>query len=256
VQGLDRYAYTDNNPIRFADPSGHCSTDGDDWCHHTDTGGVWHIYNGPCANNAICTRTRGTFARAGINYQTTFGYARWPFSMEKKDDKFDSVGPAQITDYEMENPYGDSTLEGGHEQTGLGLRDGPCNGCKMNQMNGNVAMLANEVRLTLRLDVCAENGCTSTDKVIVAAFSIDEKVNVNTISQAFTNKKFRLDNPTTTTAVDWKYFIQDQMGAKDYNDNIRLIHRFTQMLQDLNNDRNGGYVPSDVDWNYLTNTVK
>jgi RHS repeat-associated protein len=33
VQGLDRYSYTNNNPVRYTDPSGHCSVWGDNWCY-------------------------------------------------------------------------------------------------------------------------------------------------------------------------------------------------------------------------------
>ena len=33
VQGYDRYAYVNNNPVRYTDPSGHCSKEGDDWCY-------------------------------------------------------------------------------------------------------------------------------------------------------------------------------------------------------------------------------
>ena len=148
----------------------------------------------------------------------------------------------------MKNPYGNFTEEDGHEQTALGLPG-------MNQYDKNVAMLANEVRLTLRLDACVEHKCTSTDMVIAAALSIDEKISVNTLNQAFINKKYKLDNPTSTTGVDWGKFIDEQMGLDNYDANIRLIHRFTQEVQDLYFGQRG-YVPSDVDWNYLMNTLK
>ncbi len=126
VQGYDRYAYVNNNPVRYTDPSGHCATNGDDWCFKRDTGGMSHIYNGPCANNANCTRSRATFAQAGINYRYYYGCgvfwcAQVYDTYINGHDQFDSVGPAQITDYEMENPYSNFTEEGGHEQTALGL---------------------------------------------------------------------------------------------------------------------------------------
>jgi len=37
AQGYDRYAYTNNNPVRYTDPSGHCIGDGDDWCYEAPT---------------------------------------------------------------------------------------------------------------------------------------------------------------------------------------------------------------------------
>ncbi len=32
AQGLDRYAYANNNPVKYTDPSGHCAVNGDNWC--------------------------------------------------------------------------------------------------------------------------------------------------------------------------------------------------------------------------------
>jgi len=34
-QAYDRYAYTFNNPVRYTDPSGYCSEEGDDWCYES-----------------------------------------------------------------------------------------------------------------------------------------------------------------------------------------------------------------------------
>jgi len=42
VQGLDRYAYVSNNPLRYVDPSGHveaCNPNDGDVCEHDDSGG-------------------------------------------------------------------------------------------------------------------------------------------------------------------------------------------------------------------------
>ncbi len=38
VQGLDRYAYVNNNPVRYTDPSGHACVEGTSYCVNTSTG--------------------------------------------------------------------------------------------------------------------------------------------------------------------------------------------------------------------------
>ena len=38
-QAWNRYSYVTNNPIRYNDPSGHCSQTGDDWCFVENGGG-------------------------------------------------------------------------------------------------------------------------------------------------------------------------------------------------------------------------
>jgi RHS repeat-associated protein len=222
VQGLDRYAYVGNSPINYNDPSGHCAANGDDWCYHKDQ-------NGACSISVSCYFARQKYVQAGINYQKKHGFASWPFSLEEKDDEFDSVGPAQVSDWEMEHDYGEFTDEGGHEKTGLGLRDGPCEaGCFEDQMNEDIAEHAMSLRLTLRLDICKANNCTDADMDIVAAFSIDEAISPKTLEFAFT-PKYELNDPTTGTSVDWDKFISDHMG--NYNQNKRLIERFHNLLE-------------------------
>src|SRR5688572_19410605 len=221
-QDWDRYAYARNNPIKYTDPSGHCAANGDDWCYHKDQ-------NGACSISVSCYFARQKYVQAGINYQKKHGFASFPFSLEKKDDEFDSVGPAQVSDWEMEHDYGEFTDEGGHEKTALGLRDGPCEpGCFEDQMNEDIAEHAMSLRLTLRLDICVANNCTDADMDIVAAFSIDEVISQQTLKLAFTSK-YKSNDPATS--VDWETFIKDHMG--NYDQNIRLIERFHRQLMNL-----------------------
>jgi len=44
LQGMDRYAYTNNNPVRYVDPSGHCSLNGH-WMPDTDPACGWASNN-------------------------------------------------------------------------------------------------------------------------------------------------------------------------------------------------------------------
>ncbi len=44
VQGYDRYAYTNNNPVKYTDPSGHCSLNGH-WMPDTDAACGWGSAN-------------------------------------------------------------------------------------------------------------------------------------------------------------------------------------------------------------------
>jgi hypothetical protein len=162
VQGLDRYAYSNNNPLRYTDPSGHCATNGDDWCFHIDFEAVTKITTGPCASNPDCNRMRGTFIQAALNHQRDHGYASPLFSwIDHKNgvDQYDSIGDGQLTQYELDHPYGEEAnpkKTDGHEQVGLGLSH-------MDPDNHDVAKLGQMAKLTLRLDVCVQNGCNTND---------------------------------------------------------------------------------------------
>jgi RHS repeat-associated protein len=55
VQGYDRYVYANNSPLRYTDPSGHCSQSGDNWCFEENTSGsnITSTPTPPIQNNYV-----------------------------------------------------------------------------------------------------------------------------------------------------------------------------------------------------------
>ena len=98
--------------MRYTDPSGHCSRDGDDW----------YFPSLSCDGYSRCAYALPTFISAAIKM---VGGWEWRALHNKRytidfifnggeKTKFDSIGKAQISDIEMETPYGEE-LEDGHK---------------------------------------------------------------------------------------------------------------------------------------------
>jgi hypothetical protein len=198
-----------------------------------------------------CNSSSALYVSAGINYHGTgFGSLEnrwirdhWPWNK----GAYDSIGPAQVSDIEMQTPYGTELKYPGSEKvrkTGLGLRSGSCaSGCSMDQDNFEVANVAMRTRLALRLNVCARNKCTATDMFVISALSIDEQIAPTQVDQAF-NGNFNSKDPATNV-VDWNKFITSKMGADQFN----LIHKIQDQVNALINE---GATDPGVDWNYIT----
>lgn len=134
VQAWDRYAYTNNNPIRYTDPSGHCI--GLITCSLTALG-IFPDFQG-IANVILWTKTDNAVVAAGIAVQSQFITGLFAGS---------GHGLAQLTSDEMK----DFGLEG-------------------SVYNPTVAVQGMEERIQLALDNCS--ACvTETDNLIVAALA-------------------------------------------------------------------------------------
>jgi RHS repeat-associated protein len=164
TQAWDRYAFVNNNPLRYTDPTGH---------------------KGECVSDTICGGMLDTLVEAAIKTESPLWgkSTRWGWFMRLFGDKYDSIGRAKISDAIMEGKYGEP-VEGNPAQIGIELRNGPCKfwGCKMNQGTPSVAALAMKERIAMRLDLCVKNGCKSTDMFIVALLAADERLTMDELS--------------------------------------------------------------------------
>jgi RHS repeat-associated protein len=226
VQGMDRYAYTFNNPLKYTDPSGH-----DPW------------WNDPLFYLGIYV-TGGIYQQnADVCYDCT-GHPRWAvgpavFLGIVDDPKYASIGPAKITDEQMGTPYGTEVIDGsGHSRGyGLGLRSPGASA--PNQEDIGVAEAGMGRRIALGLKICEEVNCSSTDKVMVAALSADGLFDTSNFKTA-SRQKFYL-NPNGT--FDWDGYINNYYNP-DPQDHIRtktIPHFIKKIKSDI----------SDVNWDYI-----
>jgi hypothetical protein len=146
VQAWDRYAYVNNNPVRYTDPSGHCI--GLITCFLTAVGAL-PDYQG-IANVVLWTKTDNAVVAAGIAVQSEF-----PTGI-----MFGGAhGLAQVTEDQKEL-YG---VEG------------------KNLYNPSVAVEAMGERISLALDAC-KNCKSDTDNLILAAIAQNNGISVKDIS--------------------------------------------------------------------------
>ena len=163
-------------------------------------------------------------------------------------DKFTGIGPAKVSDAEMEGVYG-KLVDQQHQKMGLGLRDGPCDrwkSCDMDQDKMDVAVIAMKARLTMRLDICVKQECSSSDMVMVALLAADERVTPKTLKAAFQNPSYKSANESVT--LDWESFLDGSnwKKGKDRRKNKQLINRFSENVKDLQTDN----FP-EIDWGYI-----
>ena len=156
VQGYDRYAYTNNNPINYVDPSGHAPCNFVGTCPDYDGISVANYYMDPNTRSGVLiTDEIHTYTAVGIAVQS-----QWPDPVIR--DQYSGEGPAQVSDAQMNTDYGDKVKdrENGY---GVGMPG-------QNQNNGYVASVAMRRRIEQVINTCHDI-CDSTDKFIIAVLS-------------------------------------------------------------------------------------
>jgi RHS repeat-associated protein len=147
TQAWDRYAFVNNNPVRYNDPTGHMIDQGE---------------NGNCTSDADCSTSLDTYTLAGIKTVTPFfgnqraDWMRWvAINILSKENV--SYGPAKLYPEEFEE---------------LGIDPQTSEG----------AFIGMQKRIGDRIDACT--GCNDTDKFIVAALGSDHNFSVDNVGDA------------------------------------------------------------------------
>jgi hypothetical protein len=238
-QALNRYAYVLNDPIRYNDPTGHrnCEEDG---------------YNCPGDDYASSLKT---YASAGIKVQNP----NWPprsivGGLARLLGPYTGIGPAKVTDKQMETPYGDPIIDpSGHNRGyGLGMRTARCTifGCpagQADQSDPNVAVEAMGKRIALVTNVCLRNDCSSTDIFVVAALAENGPgFTQKDMSQVIAGKKYETPANYSVT-INWKSYLRDVPGRDPSN--RALITDFAKNVTEL--QKQGSYIPPNIDWDYV-----
>jgi hypothetical protein len=115
----------------------------------------------------------------------------------------------------------------------------------MDQNDPEIATIAMETRIAMRLDVCVKNGCTSTDMAMVALLAGDERITPTTLKQAFQNIDYKIKSGTVT--LDWENFLLDNWKKPDNRRKNRdLMKLFSKNVQ----EKKSQDFP-EIDWNYI-----
>jgi RHS repeat-associated protein len=236
VQGWDRFAYTNNNPVRYTDPSGHCAICG--IANVIGQSGVisfgLHLfgvipdYQGIRIAESVVTDGNAIVA-AGIAVQSQWYNSYWDHQGNLLSS---SYGPAQITQAEIEK-YG---LDG------------------QDLHSPSVAVQAMENRINDVLNACP--ACIERDKLILVALAQNgSKYALNALKNVSYRK--RLDDG----GLNWvEYFdslnpkgnFLDLRAVGHHNFDSRFqLHLFMNNLEELG--RRGWELPnlSSHDWDYI-----
>lgn len=194
IQGLDRYAYVGNSPVRYIDPSGHQVE--------------------ACAVLANCPDSRGIdiaieimsqVGRGGDDVLVAAGIAvqsQWSNFVSNnfvRDENLSGKGPAQLSWVQMDAKYGEQVKDS--EQYGLGLP-------YENPNNPGTAVAGMARRIYQVINACYF--CKAKDKVIVAALAQNNGFTLNSllkdVKPRFYNKE---------TGVQWDRYFESRSSSSD-----------------------------------------
>jgi RHS repeat-associated protein len=247
VQGLDRYAYANNSPVRYTDPSGHESGDCYDrgYCWkfsafstHSNFRTVWAQQYGRKSYGGYLQ----TYAIAGIGFQNPYGLRPPIMNNFKRDGIYTGEGIAKVTDAEMRTPYGAEIFDGkGKRGVGLGMP-------RSDQNDPLVAVEAMMTRILLRTSAC-DDKCKSTDIFLAAALGQNGPgFNPEQMGYLTHGEKYK-PREDGTHSLQWGEFLTNIKDPKKEQFNRDMISEFASnvlLLQDQ-----GWDVPNDIDWSYV-----
>jgi RHS repeat-associated protein len=232
VQGLDRYAYANNDPVKFKDSTGHDPTH--NACDYYGTG---------CSSSSVSSYKYfipPAYVVAGIKIQSPFVYP-WETKRSKNTDQFTNLGPAKISDAVMKAPYGTDVYDKGNPRgTGIGLAG-------RDQLDPSTANWAMKLRIQVVTDNCKR--CSSTDTFIMAALAQNGWDKLSSDDALLPKYKI---SPTTENGptIDWAKYFASGSGPRWNWDHGHQLDLFVTEVQAQKQE--GWYVP-DVDWVYINN---
>ena len=242
VQGYDRYAYANNNPVRYTDTTGHCIWDG-------------------CVMEAIVLTVATVVIVSKAVEVVMFGTAPDAHGIGNAEQYVSNSGDAMSTytaagiavqsNYE---PLGDIFFRDSYK-SGFGKAqvsqydlDSEEFGMKgANPFDPKVAVAAMQKRISLVTDMC--NGrCSQTDIFIASALAQNTGFKKENM-QNLVNGVYGMPdtNDPTKAFLPWETFLD--AGNNSYN--RLMLQMFKNDVRELGN--NGWYVPNNVDLDYIDN---
>ncbi len=189
VQGLDRYAYVNNSPVKYVDPSGHQAC----------------AILGQCADSKGIQKAIALMAqvsRGGDDILVAAGIAvqsQWGGLINRHPNSTSGLGPAQLSRGQLDTKYGEQVE--GSEQYGLGLTG-------ENPNDPGTAVTGMSRRIYQVVNAC--DFCTAQDKVIVAALAQNNGFTLNSllkdVKPRFYDKK---------TGIDWTGYFRSRSSSGD-----------------------------------------